>query len=337
MKTFTAVTLLAGLAAAANIPVNAEPPSTEPSTESSTDVECKIRPYNGPLVTNPDTPSAFRAYKLFNSVATAGAKEQNTPKNYAVVPGFVNLNAAAEDPSYLYSIEPKSYNPVECATYCNQEPSCVSFNIFYERVPLIVNPTTHLPDPELCPGLPTSASATLIKCALYSSHLTAATATNGGQFQGEFETAVAGSTAFFNLGAPPVDGFYPPLHLGRAALHAPYGYLLHEVFPGVRFDPELCAATCDNLFDHDDETGEVSNQCVLFIAYVLYKNGGAPRFHCSYYSEVWGPDMATNLGQVDTDGNAMTVGLSYAYYLEESHYLPGTKDKVKNEIPAKSE
>ncbi|KAK0626863.1 hypothetical protein B0T14DRAFT_421937 [Immersiella caudata] len=324
MKTGAALPLLAGLAAAAKIPANVKLPATG--------VECKARPYNGPLVTNPDTPSAFKAYGPFNSAATVWAEDQNTPENYVTVPSFVNLNAAAQAPGYLSSIEPESYDPVECAAYCDKEPSCTSFNIFYERVPLIVHPTTLVPDAEICPGLSNSPSATLIKCAFYSNPLTAATATNNGQFQGQFETAVAGSTAFFKWDPPAVHGFHGPFHLGGATIHAPYGYLRHETFPGAQFDPERCAASCDEHFDHDKETGKVSNQCIFFNAYVLYKNGGEPLFNCAYYSEVWGPEEATNQGQVDGEGNVYSVGLSYAYYLEEQYYLPGTKDQVKNDI-----
>jgi hypothetical protein len=119
MKPGVALPLLAGFAVAAKIPVMLP----------TDNVECKARPYNGPLVTNPDTSSAFKAYGRFRTVATMWAADQNTPDNYATVPGFVNLNAAAEAPDYLSSIEPESYDPVECAAYCDKEPTCTSFNI----------------------------------------------------------------------------------------------------------------------------------------------------------------------------------------------------------------
>ncbi|KAK4453790.1 hypothetical protein QBC34DRAFT_491321 [Podospora aff. communis PSN243] len=313
MKTAAAFAFLAGLATAARIPV--ELPSS--------DVECKARPYNGPLVTNPDTASAFKAYERFSKIANLFAADQNTPETYATVPGFVNLNAAAQAPDYLFSIEPNSYDPEECAAHCNGEPGCTSFNIFYERVPLIVNTETHIPDPEVCPGKSTSPSATLIKCAFYSSALTADTATNYGQFQGHFEVVFAGSNAYFKWEAPTVSGFYGPLSLEDATIHAPTGYLGHETFPGSAFDPDLCADSCDENFVHDTATGTVTDQCISFNAFMLHKNGGEALFTCAYYSRVWGPLEATNRGQVDSVGNVYTIGRSYIYYLEEQYYLTG--------------
>ncbi|KAK0652236.1 hypothetical protein B0T16DRAFT_98231 [Cercophora newfieldiana] len=311
MKTVASLPVFAGLAAAVKFPVEGP--------------ECKARPYNGPLVTNPDTPGAFKAYAPFNSAATVWAAEHNLPDDYITVPGFVNLNSAAQSPGYLSSIEPESYDPIECALYCDNDPTCTSFNIFYERVPLIVNTKTLSPDPEVCPGLSTSPSATIIKCAFYSTPLTASSATNNGQYQGEFEVVFAGSTAFFKWDAPAVHGFYGPFPL-NGSITAPYGYLGHETFPDTDFDPEKCALSCDEHFDFDEVTRKVSNQCIFFNAYKLFKNGDEGVFQCAYYSEIWGPAEATNQGQVDGLGNVYSVGLSYAYYLEEQYYLPGTKD-----------
>jgi len=303
--------------------------------------ECKARQYNGPLVTNPDTPGAFKAYAPFSSASTVWAADHNLPDDYVTVPGFVNLNAAAQNPGYLSSIEPASYDPVECALYCDNEPACVSFNIctpkrhtsplcsalltsplVYERVPLIINPKTLIPDPDVCPGLATSPSATLIKCAFYSAPLTKSSATNNGQFLGEFEVAFAGSTAFFKWHPPLVDGFYGPFPLNGATIHAPSGYLRMETFDNSDWEPEKCALSCDKQYSTVD--GKVKDQCIFFNAYMLYKNGDEGVFSCAYYSEIWGPEEATNYGQVDGSGNVFSVGLSYAYYLQEEHYLDGS-------------
>lgn len=91
--------------------------------------ECIARHSNGPMVTNPNTPEHFQNYPDFNQAALAHNHNETSPKGYYPVPNFINLRAAAQDESYLGSIEPPSYSPDFCASVCNDMKDCWSFNI----------------------------------------------------------------------------------------------------------------------------------------------------------------------------------------------------------------
>lgn len=91
--------------------------------------ECIIRDYNGHQVNDPDTAEAFQNFEAFGEDALNYAYAGNLPSGYNVVPGFVNLNAAAQSPSYLSTVEPAVYDPEICAALCEEIDGCRSFNI----------------------------------------------------------------------------------------------------------------------------------------------------------------------------------------------------------------
>lgn len=182
-----------------------------------------------------------------------------------------------------------------------------------------MNLTTGLPDPVLCPGRSTSPSATLIKCAFFNQPISAVDAINDGQYIGEFEVTFAGSTAFSRWKAPEVYGFEGPVSFGGATIHASSGYIRMETFPATEYNPERCAETCDDLIEYDDE-GNVLSQCLFINSYVKYTNGVAGEFACAYYSDIWNHSQATNHGQIDGDGNIVTIALSYGYWLMPEHW-----------------
>jgi hypothetical protein len=84
----------------------------------------------------------------------------------------------------------------------------------YERNPLVVSVATQVPDDTVCPGLATSPSATLLKCAFYGIPVTADQATNVGQFQGKFHVVIAGSNAYIKTSAPTLPGYEGPVPFG---------------------------------------------------------------------------------------------------------------------------
>ena len=187
----------------------------------STPTACVNQVGNGPHV-DTDTVLGFKSYAAFAAAASAAAA--SPPAFYDVVPGWVNLQGSANAPGYLTYIQSQltSYEPNVCANYCaNKISGCASFVIYYERDAQLVNRNTGTPDSALgCPGLATSPSVTLIKCAFYSAFLDSSSATNTGQYQDDFQVAIAGSTAF-NLVAPTFSGFDVPTYLDDAALNIP--------------------------------------------------------------------------------------------------------------------
>lgn len=87
----------------------------------------------------------------------------------------------------LYTL--MSYNTTQCAGYCNSTTGCEAINIYFERDP-VVNPGPNCPNPP---------ASTNIKCTLWGSPVSAATATNEGQYRDQFEVVIAGSDGF-NMG-----------------------------------------------------------------------------------------------------------------------------------------
>lgn len=192
----------------------------------------------------------------------------------------------------------------------------------YERTPLIVSDQTGVPDPVLCPGLTTSPSATLLKCAFYGMPFTALVATNVGQSQGQFQVVFTGSNAYIKTTAPTLSDFEGPVPFYGNALNAPApiidnGYLRVQTFgQNGPYDPSLCAASCvaQTIFNAANPIG--LGPCVFFNVYVLQENGANGILTCTYFSVPYGLSYATMPGQYDPAGNYYGVTNSYGYYMD---------------------
>jgi len=276
---------------------------------------CTTRSFNGPQVTVPaDSAAAFLAYQPFSD----DANDAVAPGDYLLVPDFQDLQGSAQSNSYLtYTAKITAYDPLQCAQVCDTIDNCVSFNIYYERDPLVVYPASQAPNSLYCPANSTSPSATLIKCAFFSKPLTASEATNTGQYQEKFQLVIAASNAY-SKPAPLISGYLAPVDFGNAAMNIPppvgaNGYMRVQTFgTNVPFDPAVCAASCASQTGYNQRHGGPA--CIMFNAYLLYENNANPVFTCTYYSVEWDPSYATNVGQYDKEGDHFTIGSSYGYY-----------------------
>jgi hypothetical protein len=281
--------------------------------DGSAATSCVTRSLNGPQVTDPaDSDNAFLAYPGFTSAAENAA----IPSGYALVPEFQNLQAAASDSHYMtYTSQGlTTYDPSVCAAACNAMQGCTSFNIFYQRTPLIVNPDTLAPDDTLCPADSSSPSTTLLQCAFYGTFLEKSMATNVGQYWGTFHLVIAGSNAYVKTSAPTLAGYEGPVSFNNAAINAPapvneHGYLRAQTFgQNVPFDPSLCAASCEAQSDYNAAHPDLGlGQCVFFNVYVLEENGANGVLTCTYFSTPYGTEFATMTGQYDQESNFFGV------------------------------
>ncbi len=121
-----------------------------------------------------DDDNSFLAYSGFSSTANTAAVASNVPEGYSLA--FQNLQGSSQTVSYLGYKTLTSYDPVQCASFCDQQDGCVAFNIYFERDPTVD------PNSSSCPNPP---STTNIKCVRWGVQVTAATATNNGQWRGE--------------------------------------------------------------------------------------------------------------------------------------------------------
>lgn len=258
---------------------------------------------------NVSSPSAFRSDALANSLSKNAVK----PDGYNEM--YKQQNASSENiPGYItYLLLPK-YDPALCAAKCRNETACVSFNIYFERLP------QQIPGPA-CPSPPPMQQ---VKCALYRHSLSSDKPTNSGQFQQQFEVAVVGSNAYSATPDPAIPGYGTPTILGDAAIEAPRNCLGESTYLGVAtfttggFDATRCVKACDDK--NVEEQGIArsnpayrAKQCTFWNTYMVLKNGVAVRQECAMYTQPWGKEMATNRGQWDQDGAHYTLELSVTY------------------------
>lgn len=277
---------------------------------------------NGHTQSSPDTPEAFLAYQPFADAANGAA----TPDGYTL--SFTNLQGSTTTTSYLGYTTIDSYDTVTCAADCSAIDGCEAFNLYFERDPSLD------PNQEYCSN---PASVTNIKCVFWGVQVSAATATNTGQFRDEFQVVITGSNGY-NKDAPPAcqPDYYGPVALGGAIL-APNDpvtdtstYITYTFFAfgdgpdDIQFfNPEVCTASCSATTAFDIQLGlGVDGQgapavCNMVVAYVLSDANVPQGMYCAMYTESWAPEYATNVGQYRPNANGgedfWSVSQAYAY------------------------
>ena len=155
-----------------------------------------------------DTVTAFLTCPAFDKLAT------NAPNPMGYSPTFENEKGAMNGDGYLGMQVMTSYDPTECAEYCNGKKGCNGINIYFERSPAF------RPD-DACPNPP---SHTSIKCTLWGNGAAPKKITQFGLNIGPkdksglaFRLVIAGSNGYL-LTSPPetCEGFEIPMRLDRA-------------------------------------------------------------------------------------------------------------------------
>ncbi|RYN83952.1 hypothetical protein AA0117_g713 [Alternaria alternata] len=231
------------------------------------------------------------------------AKGAEVPKGY--VESFNDQTGSTEQIGYLTYKTLDEYDPKKCADFCDSEKFCLGFNIFFER-----DPTT---DPAVgCDQNP--LPTTNIKCSIYGYPVAKASATNQGQYRGDFHVVITGSNGYSKAGkgeckgAPAVDDFNAPANL-PAAINAPYikkNGQDYDTYNGMRlfntnpYDPSLCAAAYESQTKFDKEHLADANgdykPCNFFTSYILTKNGVPLGTYCALYTQHWDASYAVNTG-----------------------------------------
>lgn len=129
---------------------------------------------------SPNTDVGFENYPAYPAIARTAP----TPPGYTQA--FQNLNASVQSPNYVGLVYLTSYNTTQCAQVCNAAPNCQAFDIFFERDPVV--------DP--APACPNPAAQTDIKCTMFAAPVSAANATNYGQYRQNFHVVIAGSNGY---------------------------------------------------------------------------------------------------------------------------------------------
>lgn len=269
-----------------------------------------------------DTPEAFRDFPTFSNASHNARLPDGYDLTVEGVGGSIDMGLG-----YLGSQLLGEYDTEVCASFCNDLPTCSSFNIYFERSPVL--------DPSVKDGCPNPESTTLIKCVLWRTELTKDSAVNVGETRAEFQVVIAGSNLYNKqAGVPVVPDFNGPNDVDNGAAFdvplEPMGgfntHLSHEIFPfesarqlwrlksnstsadgSTRqnftqgYDVSLCADTCGRWTDGNLEPPQDTNPyfdgafpvCSMFVAYELRSNGSSMAMACDTFSSVWSSHYQT--------------------------------------------
>ncbi|KAL1626845.1 hypothetical protein SLS56_006662 [Neofusicoccum ribis] len=255
-------------------------------------------------IPSPDTADAFTALPTYASLANGAS----TPARYTKA--FTNLQGSTQQAGYrgVYTLD--SYDPSLCAAKCDADNYCQGFNIYIERDPVI------RPDYDVCKNPGATAN---IKCTIYGYPISSNTATNVGQYQGDFHVVIAASNGYNKpYTAPTLPNFNAPVGPLAGAIEDSH-YYLYELYNDGPFDPASCAKGCQANTAYNKAHPKADGTytaCNLFNAYILYRDDNPQGTVCSYYSaDIPDPaSKATNVGQYQGSVH-VTVGNSYTYTL----------------------
>lgn len=195
------------------------------------------------------------------------------------------------------------YDPDECATFCNDLPTCASFNLYFERDPIYI--------PNATAGCPNPPSTTTINCVLWHSHLRPDDAINFGETSEQSRVLIAGSNIYnkvhgpldlsgLGFSGPRVDvdndaAFIvpnePTSHYSTVLEQEPLYFSYYDTSHTLgKYDPTLCAHLCSNTTKAATPAFPFINNaypiCNMFVAYELRHNGPLAMV-CDLYSSVW--------------------------------------------------
>ncbi|KAK8160714.1 hypothetical protein IWX90DRAFT_275744 [Phyllosticta citrichinensis] len=284
------------------------------SSAAATTTSCAQYTGKGPVVA-----STVISDWVKDPILTAAATDAPTPTGYTQA--FSNLPGSLQMMGYLTVKSLDSYDTVKCADYCNNDPLCMGFDVYYERDPG-ANTTCSLPDKN-------PPSITFIGCTLYGFHVNGSLATNTGQWRDNFQVAITASNGYNKIGVKNPDiynnipGFYPPVELGNASIDALFwppavfqdkdalGRSKLYTYMGMRslqqpYDPRVCASICSQQTatnaahpDTNADGTQTYRPCNFFTAYVLAKNDIPVGLQCAFYMLPWNTTYATNTGYYD--------------------------------------
>jgi len=267
--------------------------------------------------------SAFKADPTISSVAVSAP----TPSGYFQT--MKNLPGANSAYAYLgYAVVNKGqsgYDTNWCANKCTSISGCLSFNIYFERDP-VIEPGTGCTNP---------AAFANVKCSFWGAPLDSTTAKNTGQWRSQFQVAIAGSNSYTTrkIGGP-VDGYTGPTALNNATMNAPlrdcsntWTYLGYKLYQSGPYDPALCGAACTaqtqyNLA-HPPSSGASPVQCAAFGSYLLTMTNSTGAYPlgqmCTMYTSNWDKQYAVNTASYnDAIGAKYTYSYSFFYYNDDN-------------------
>ncbi|KAI4723998.1 hypothetical protein E4T49_08281 [Aureobasidium sp. EXF-10728] len=276
------------------------------------------------------------SFSAFAADATIASAASSAPSPSGYFNTFTNAAGASSAYAYLgYAIVnggKTGYDVNWCASKCNAMNGCLSFNIFFERDP-VLEPGSGCTNPQAFPN---------IKCSFWGSALDLSTATNKGQWRSSFQVGIAGSNGYtsYKVGGP-IAGWDAPQSLKTSAMNAPvrdcadtWTYMGFKLFQSGPFDPNLCSAACNSQtaynLAHPPSTGKAS-KCAAFGTYILTMTNKTGSYQqgqmCTMYTSNWDKQYAVNNVAYDD-----SIGAKYTYSFSFFYSRPDIQPICKSDI-----
>lgn len=277
------------------------------SSTTSAAASCQTQNILYNYVPSPNNATGFIAD---NSLATA-AVNALAPLGYTrAFNGAVGSLYAA---NYLGYYQLSTYNVSQCASICSAQAGCSSYNIYYERDP-VLNPGP------LCLN-PTAAVS--VRCVLYGSTISgAAQAQNLGEWRQNFMIVVSGSNGY-NLNTPPpayTNYTGPTAFLGAVSTVTGASYISSAFSSGV-WDPSQCTNACSNLTAtnraaaYANSSATTYTSCNFVNAFQLNYNGTLQGTYCRLYTDSSVIPNANQYTSTTQSGVIYDINNSYGYVL----------------------
>ncbi|KAL1877865.1 hypothetical protein Daus18300_002218 [Diaporthe australafricana] len=245
-----------------------------------------------------DTPIAFRYFENFHQAS----KSAHIPRGYELAVQGLD-GAMKNDPGFLGSHLLEHYDTEECAIFCDDLPTCASFNLYFERDPIYV--------PNTSAGCPNPPSTTNINCVLWSSRLEPDAAINFGEIREDFQVVITGSNLYNKMKGPldlsdlgfngprfDVDNYAafdvpdePTGDYSTLLKQEPFSYTSYDDSATLDdYDPTICAHLCSDITNEAKPSLPFTNNafpvCSMFVAYEL-RYDVPMAMVCELYSSVW--------------------------------------------------
>ncbi|KAF2225200.1 hypothetical protein BDZ85DRAFT_259807 [Elsinoe ampelina] len=252
----------------------------------------------------PNTPNGF----LVDTTVANQATSALAPAGYTT--NFTGQLGSMFSSNYLGYYQLSSYTPSACAAICDSVSACRSFNLYFERDP-ILNPA-----PVQCPN-PTAAVS--VRCALWGSQITVSQARNIGEWRTDFMVVISGSNGYWKNTPPAaISGYTGPNALAGLVnvntlngknVVAGTGY-----YPGA-YDPSQCSTLCASLTSANKLAAQAAGNttyaaCNYVNSAILSVSGVAQGTYCALYTTA---DVASYATLYTSRYNGVNYDISYSY------------------------
>ncbi|KAF2155843.1 hypothetical protein K461DRAFT_318512 [Myriangium duriaei CBS 260.36] len=251
----------------------------------------------------PNTATGF----LTDTVMSGIAANAVTPPGYSQV--FNSLNGSANGIGWYRLQMMATYDVAGCAAICNSDNNCNSFNIYFERDPLL-DPGTTCPNPD---------ALVTVRCVMWTQYVSAYITRNYGQWRNSFVTLITGSNGYWQDNVPTaVAGFNTPVSLpGLVNVNTLNGVnpLVGTAFYTGSYNASLCTNLCTQTTASNRAAALAKNwglyqSCNFVDAAQVSIQGTIYGTYCSMYTT---GDVAAGAVQNNATYNGVVYDISNSY------------------------